>query len=243
MPRAPTNKVLRVTQFLNGLRSTRARALMAARGFTQKDADEGTALMKTCNQLNMGVVAPTADPELISKIDAVENEWFPLASAALKRRFPEVHEVVFLNLAQTEGFAVVSTVGVFARRVRDLEASPDPKHQEARKVLAERGLTESKLLHIESLLAAVSLPETTELPAPDLEDPAEAYKAVDEALWAWFLEWSQVARIAIKDRRLLRSMGFLKPARNAADGEDEADDEPSDDGAKPAPPEGQKPAA
>jgi hypothetical protein len=37
---------------------------------------------------------------------------------------------------------------------------------------------------------------------------AEHAKAVAH-LWVWYLEWSAIARVAVKDRRLLRSMGFL----------------------------------
>lgn len=43
-------------------------------------------------------------------------------------------------------------------------------------------------------------------------------------MWNWYLEWGEMARIAISDRRLLRQLGFLGPkrgARNVEAGEDE----------------------
>jgi hypothetical protein len=38
-------------------------------------------------------------------------------------------------------------------------------------------------------------------------------------MWSWYLEWSTLARVAISDRRLLRSLGFRRSAR--ADGGEE----------------------
>ena len=41
------------------------------------------------------------------------------------------------------------------------------------------------------------------------EDERKARKAAEEAMWAWYLEWSTIARHAISDRNLLRALGFL----------------------------------
>ena len=35
-------------------------------------------------------------------------------------------------------------------------------------------------------------------------------QAAEHALWTWYREWSGIARARITDRRLLRSMGFLR---------------------------------
>lgn len=54
-------------------------------------------------------------------------------------------------------------------------------------------------------------------------------------MWAWYLEWSTIARAAIKDRGLLSRLGFLSssPARGGAGSgvvEDEDDDGENEDG-------------
>ena len=36
-------------------------------------------------------------------------------------------------------------------------------------------------------------------------------------MWDWYLEWSQIARIAIKSRPLLRLLGFLKTGRGSSE--------------------------
>jgi hypothetical protein len=49
-------------------------------------------------------------------------------------------------------------------------------------------------------------------------------------MWAWYLEWSTIARQVITDRKLLRSMGFLrKDGRDATADEVESDEVETDE--------------
>ncbi len=45
---------------------------------------------------------------------------------------------------------------------------------------------------------------------PDVTGAVEAREAATAEMWSWYLEWSQIARTVIKNRRLLRSLGFLR---------------------------------
>ena len=40
-------------------------------------------------------------------------------------------------------------------------------------------------------------------------------------MWAWYLEWSKIARVAIKNRALLRQLGFLSARRGEEEEETE----------------------
>jgi len=40
---------------------------------------------------------------------------------------------------------------------------------------------------------------------------------MEAAMWAWYLEWSQIARVAIKQRSLLKELGFLAARRGGED--------------------------
>jgi hypothetical protein len=64
-------------------------------------------------------------------------------------------------------------------------------------------------------------------------------RAGDE-LWAWYLEWSQIIRTAVKNRRLLQQLGFLsrKGGVLVEDGGGEAVDGSGEtmDGGVPTPP-------
>lgn len=40
-------------------------------------------------------------------------------------------------------------------------------------------------------------------------------------MWSWYLEWSQIARVAIKQRALLKELGFLTTRRGEEESETE----------------------
>ncbi len=77
-------------------------------------------------------------------------------------------------------------------------------------------------------------------PLPDLEKIEAEEASFDKAereLWAWYLEWSAIARNAIKQRSLLKKLGFLQddghgPNENDEDAEDETPENKSGSGSK-----------
>jgi hypothetical protein len=46
------------------------------------------------------------------------------------------------------------------------------------------------------------------LPAPAPTPLGPTREAALAAVWAWYLEWSEVVRVVVKDPRLLRKLGF-----------------------------------
>lgn len=208
-----------------GLRNPRSLALLASRGFGQSDLDEGWKLLRNLAKVSFDAPPPKkADPKLIVELDEWENTWFPVADATLSRRFPAVHADVFRNLSQTEGPAVVVSVGTFVERLTGLRDGAGER-QQAAELLAARGLDEGTLAKASALLVKLGKPETHESP-PDLEAQREGAAAAEEELWSWYREWSQLARGVITDRRLLRELGFLKIARPAEDCGEEGQSEP-----------------
>ena len=54
--------------------------------------------------------------------------------------------------------------------------------------------------------------EIESMPEPmDIEQHRAETAEAEAAMWAWYLEWSQIARSVINDRGLLRQLGFLRP--------------------------------
>jgi hypothetical protein len=86
-------------------------------------------------------------------------------------------------------------------------------------VLAARGLTPAVINGARALLETVG----TIAPHDDIasiEQDQEQLAKSETALWAWYLEWSQIARIAVTQRALLKQMGFVvthAKADNTAD--------------------------
>jgi hypothetical protein len=157
--------------------------------------------------------------------DGTKVLWFPIAQAALDRRFPATSARFFLNLVQTEGPEVAITVRTFVDRYDELVAA-DQKYgaegPKAQQLLNARGVTPVVVADAKAMLAALTqIAKPTET-VSDTEQAAELEEA-EAAMWAWYLEWSKIARIAIKQRLLLKELGFLASSRRGGSDDEEVD--------------------
>jgi hypothetical protein len=214
-------KGARVLKFLMGMRNPRIASSMTAFGFTDADLQEGWTLLNAVGRVKLDAHAPAADSSTIEKLDAWENRWFPIAAATLERRFPTVHAQVFKNLSQTEGPGVAVSVRTFVERFDQMASGAGAYGAEgtqAKAVLESRGLTQTVLNEARGLLETVGKIATIN-PAT-VQDPKVLEKAEND-LWAWYLEWSQIARVAVTQRVLLRQMGFLPTTRKAKPTDDD----------------------
>jgi hypothetical protein len=208
------DKTFRVIRFLFGL---------AGYGFKQADRDEGWALINALGKGKLAVLpAEPRDMEALLKLDAWENQWFPIAQAALDRRFPAVAAKFFLNLAQTEGPAVAISVRTFVDRYEELAGGVEKFGAEAPKaleLLVGRGVTAAVVAEAKALLTTLTQVASPEVP-PSFEEQQEELEKAEAAMWSWYLEWSQIARVAIKQRALLKELGFLNTRRGAEEEEE-----------------------
>ena len=197
----------RFIQFLRGLHHPRVATLLTRHGLRQEDYDQAFLLLRGAVGRKLNIpryVAP--DPSVFERLDTWENRWFPIIKASLRHQFPEVHDTVFLNLAQTDGPDVMVSVDTLVRRLRELQAEDSETARAAMELLERRGVTEEVLAEAERELGQiVTKPELIDEPASP-EDRA----AAEAAMWDWYLEWSTIARQVIRDRNLLRMLGFLQ---------------------------------
>jgi hypothetical protein len=233
MPISITEKASRVVRLLLGFKHPAVYPAMQAYGFSKKDEEEGWDLLNALGHVRGEIVLPPpADTKTIHEIDVWENRWFPIAEATLARRFPAVAARFFQNLSQIGGPEVVMSVQLFLDRYDELTAdgsSYGPEGAKARDLLAERGLTPAVINEARALMQALRTPPEPMSPSAIEKAKADAVKA-EQALWAWYLEWSQVARIAIKQRALLHQLGFLSSSHASA-----TDDTVPENGATTAP--------
>ncbi len=223
-------KAERVLKLLLGMQNRRISTALAASGFTNADADEGWNLLRALNRGKRGFAgAGPINAAVWQDLDEWENRWFPIANATLQRRFPAVHAKMFLNLSQAEGPNVILSVTTFLERLAQLT---DPKSgygaegEQAKKLLESRGLNDATLGQARVLLEGLGKSQPSAEPLPSIEDEKLEITKAEEALWAWYLEWSEVTRAVLKDRRLLRELGFLTNKRRGAD-EEEGEDLPA----------------
>jgi len=221
------DKTFRVIRFLLGIRNPRIATALAGYGFKQQDRDEGWALIHALGKGRLEVLPDEPrDMQTLLKLDAWENHWFPIAQAALDRRFPAVSAQFFLNLAQTEGPAVAISVRTFVDRYAELGAAGTANKYgaeaaKALELLVARGVTGTVIVEAQSLLTELTQVAPAET-LPSTEEQEQDLEQAEAALWGWYLEWSQIARVAIKQRSLLRELGFLA-TRRGADDESEGD--------------------
>ena len=113
-----------------------------------------------------------------------------------------------------------------------LQRASDTTIRAALTKLRTRGLTDERIDEARHLIAAMSRPAK---PAPE-RDKAVERRAVtlkaEAALWAYYVEWSQIARAVIKDERLLKLLGY---GGAQLDDAGETETEPVSEPAVPAP--------
>jgi hypothetical protein len=221
-------KAERVLRFLMGLRHPRVARKLEIYGLTDEVVDEGWALLRGLGhtRLPRQNTRIARSPEIVEAVDTWENRWFPIAQATLRRHEPEVHDFVFEGLSMQRGPEVVISVYLFTSRVRQLERGVDRLGEaatRARARLEERGLTEEVLAYVEHYLARLGTiadtPEPPEGPTP------EEQKAAEDALWAWYIEWSAIARTVIRNGNMLRALGYGTRRRRPSEEEELEEEE------------------
>jgi hypothetical protein len=220
---SPGAKAARVLTLLMGLRNPRIAAAMASYGFNEAELDEGWALLKAFGKVKVDSNPSSGGGEgktTIDQLDAWENRWFPITAATLERRFPAIHARVFNNLSQTEGPAVMVSVRTLLERLDAMAAgSYGADGSRAKTQLEARGLTASVMNEARALLEKMGKVEVQSAAWSGTDTSALA--KAEEDLWAWYLEWSRIARVAVTQRALLRQLGFLSTRKRTEEDDDE----------------------
>jgi hypothetical protein len=208
-------KAMRVAMFLIGLRYVAIAQRMAQFGLTLAVRRQGWGLVQALSSGRLNLPDKAPNPKLLRELDGWENMWFPIIEATLQANFPVAHEIVFRNLAQSSGAAVVFVVGNLISRIDGLSRSPAEggvgalEAAQIKALLGTRGIDETILNEGRAMLAQLEEVEVdTRIEGITPEEEA----AAEDAMWRWYLEWSAIARVVITDRRQLRALGFLRNA-------------------------------
>ncbi|WP_437722862.1 hypothetical protein [Sorangium sp. So ce861] len=211
----------RATKLLMGIGAVAAiRTLMAGAGMTDDDILEGRTLLLDvlAAPRKSGASADTDDARAQRAATGELDQWdepnYARYGAALRRRFPDVHDYVFKDLAPSTGTASVRGVATLLARLDALEHGTDADRAGAKQsdkkavaFLATRGLDKAERKRLKGLVDVAlgptsPLPEQTELP-----EAARRREALVK-LRGWFDEWSTTARAVIKKRSYLIRLGL-----------------------------------
>lgn len=234
----------RVLKFLGGVgTSPFIRRALARLGYTAKDHQEGWNLLHRVSGYEDDAPEPELDREAsdaIAQLDAWDEPNFRLARAALSRRFPEQAEFVFKNLEPATGVAAVLSVTAFLDRLDALEGVLKGRDHSTKamqeadaaavKMLVTRGFTVEERKRLRRLIktaeAGTKPDEHLDKIAAESEAQAEARLQALVDLRAWYDEWAETARVAIKRRDYLIRLG-LANRRSGGEDDPEPGPEPS----------------
>jgi hypothetical protein len=182
--RTTSQKAVRLLTFLLALRYASITRALEARGLNPQRRTEGWRLLAAMGDESIRIgdeLPPEHNTEILSALDQWENESFRVARATLRRRHPEICDLIFADLSQSSGAGVVTSVGTFLDRIDQLPTYPDGAA--AVTLLGERGLGPAQLDVARSLLQRLE-----SLQPPVEIDQAEAvarFEAAERAMWAY----------------------------------------------------------
>ena len=227
MPKVSTDERLkRVMKFLMASNEPKIANLLALRGFSEEDRQEGWTLLDKATGRHLAVspgagTFSTNYKKVVESLDDWENTWFDVADAALGRKFPAVRDRLFTNLSKVSGSEVVLTVKTFLGRIAELEQSGDDG-KAAVELLARRGLNRERLDEAGALMASLETEQVTdEVAVDDSAVKAERDEAFTD-MWAWFKDWSKTARTVVKNRNYHVMLGLI--SHHGGGGNDDIDE-------------------
>jgi len=228
----------RAVKFLSAVGQTRSiRAALKTRGYTPDDHREGWRLFLRVSGYDPEFVPEEMDnvvADAIRELDAWDEDGFRVARAALDRLHPEQAAFVFNNLAAAQGPEAVASVAKFLDRLDALEDSADRKKtrkedRAALDTLAKRGIDAEERIRLRKLVkSAQGL-----LDLPQGDPGAEEKEAVNEedlvALYNWYRDWAETARVAVTRRDQHIKLGIAsRRAPSGSSDEEEEEETPAD---------------
>lgn len=200
--------------FLKGARVPKIALKLRQFGYTKAVWQEGWELMKEVIESEHRAGEPEPDEDVIDQIDSLENIWYQIIETTLTRHHPAVALKIFDGLQQTDGVALIASVGTLVERIDALRTSKDKDDKAAAALLETRGVNEALLAELRGLLARANSFVTDEELEEEVasEEQREAARARHEAalnaLRGYLREWTLIARAAVKNKNHLRQLGI-----------------------------------
>lgn len=197
-------KVDAATKLMTGMRLPEVHLQLQPYGFSLAALDEGLQRLRQLLLARHGVLDPqAAELEVarprrvtIRELEAYCARWFPIARAALRGVAPEALHALLGGLRRPHGAHAIPTLTLFLERWDALAAGTLASVHDgpaALVALAARGLTTDVRAEGQRLVSRL----VEVAPSLSLRRQAlEAEEAALEHLWAWYLEWSVIARQA-----------------------------------------------
>lgn len=216
--------VPRVTRFVQAATiNPRIRARLAAHGLTQDQVDRASSLLMRLMRLPKQAEPTPLDATArlaMNVLDEADEDLFRLIRGAWQFRFPEQYAFVTDKLQPSTGFGAVLGVEMLLNNLDELDEGPSrvstrDKDHEALAYLANRGVNKAKRSQLRMFVEQAKSLKPLAIPPTDAW-LIERLETLIE-LRQWYLEWADVARVAIKRRDMLISLGLASRRQSASE--------------------------
>lgn len=185
---------------------------LAAKGYDQSEADHAWSLLSKLGRVSQAPTPGGAKDESVQQAIAALDAWdepnFAILRATLERRYPGIVPTLFADLEPKQGDEAVGSVSTLLDRLDLLDKDTSAEAKGAMKLLAARGYTKEERRRLRDL---VNVAKTiSAAPAPVTN--AERHQASLD-LYAWYREWSTIARQVLPRRQHLIALGLASPRK------------------------------
>ena len=225
------NGVLRVVKFTQSVVTNAAiRAQLKSRGMNAAELKNATDLLAVVCQIpdEPQVVGDDAIRAAFNFIDANDEEVYGIVNASLRHNYPEQHGYLTKGIGPAKGMLALVNMRTFVVRWDEL-ASGETRPQTRKTDREALALAETRGLRAElmtALRANLKIVEDLNPETEAIRDQAFRVRRLEAlvALRKWYLEWSEIARIAIKRRDHLISLGLASRRTGSGSTTDEPED-------------------
>lgn len=223
----------RAFAFLNTLGTQiSVRATLNDHGYTEEDHTEGWRLLHQASGSSSVTAATNVAPAAaaIRELDGSDEVIFHKAHAALTRKFPEQADFVFADLAPSAGPTAVLGVVKFLDRLDVLEkgdARPETKDVDKAAIdtLTARGVGPDERARLRKLTElAQSSPIIPSLTSAKTAEAEAAHMNDLKELYAWYAQWTEVARAVVTRRADLILLGMARRKRTGTSSDTDTDE-------------------
>jgi hypothetical protein len=233
MAEQPSRQVLdgtptRVLVFILGVGKYFAiRTALAARGYDATQHELAWGYLKKLAIFPAGSIPVLDKPvrDAVLELDAWDEPNFAVIRAVLENHHADIVEFLFENLSPKQGPEAVVGVSTLLDRLDALESAPERKatrkaDHAVLETLAARGYSKEERARLRGL---VDLTQTVVVTKPISDEERE--KTLGR-LYAWYNEWSSIARLALTRRDHQIAVGIAKRRKAKKKGEAEPEAAP-----------------
>jgi hypothetical protein len=189
-------------RLVRGMSAAPVLALIGPKGCTDEVLEQGWSLLKDASWLRFAAPGNVVSSPALDELSALQADILPVLDASLVSRFPMVHHRLFLNIGRAGGVELLVGMSVLHDRLRALYDTDDDESRAVRALLVSRSVTNEKLDRVRDLVEASKVCE--------MDAAIAKREEAEKKMWEFYLEWSKIVRGVVKDRRLLRFLGFLR---------------------------------